>query len=142
MERSKKKELIYPELSYQLNGILFMCHNKLGRYRSEKEYGDFLEKAFKNYNIDFEREKSIPPFFKGEQPRRNIVDFVIDNKILLELKTKLIISKDDYFQMQRYLEAYNYKLGVIANFRQKYLRPKRIVNKNFYHSYDIGVKFA
>jgi len=129
--KNKKKELIYPELSYELNGILFMCHNKLGRYRSEKEYGDFLEEAFKNYNITFEREKSLPPSFKGEQSRRNIIDFVIEDKVILELKAKLVTSKDDYFQMQRYLGAFDKRLGIIANFRQKYLRPKRIVNKNF-----------
>jgi len=38
----KKKELVYPGLPYKFNGILFMCHNRLGRYRSEKECGDFF----------------------------------------------------------------------------------------------------
>lgn len=133
LKKSKKigSEVVYPELSYKLNGILFMCHNNLGRYRTEKEYGDFLEKALKDHSIVFEREKALPPSFEGEQPRRNIVDFLIENKIILDLKAKLIISKDDYFQMQRYLKAFNCRLGIIVNFRQKYLRPKRIINKDF-----------
>ena len=126
-----KKTLIYPELSYKLNGILFMCHNKLERYRSEKEYGDFLEKAFKDHEVSFEREKALPASFEGEKDRRNIVDFFIEDKLVLDIKAKLIISKDDYFQMQRYLKACNCRLGIIANFRQKYLRPKRIVNKSY-----------
>lgn len=57
----------------------------------------------------------------------NIIDFLIDNKIILENKAKRIITKDDYYQLQRYLQALNIKLGMIINFREKYLKPKRIV---------------
>jgi hypothetical protein len=46
------------------------------------------------------------------------------------LKAKPIISKDDYFQMRRYLVSYKKKLGLVINFRQVYLRPKRILNKD------------
>jgi len=57
----------------------------------------------------------------------NIIDFVVENKIVLELKAKLLISKDDYYQLQRYLQAANMKLGLLVNFRSRYLKPKRVV---------------
>jgi hypothetical protein len=51
------KKLIYPDLSYKICGLCFHAHNKLGRYRNEKQYGDLLEKLFKENNFNFEREK-------------------------------------------------------------------------------------
>ena len=58
----------------------------------------------------------------------NIVDFLIDNKILVDFKAKIFLNKEDYYQMQRYLESSNLKLGLLVNFRNNYLKPKRIIN--------------
>jgi hypothetical protein len=46
-----KNKLIYPELSYKLQGFFFKIHNALGRFRSEKTYADTIEKIFKEENI-------------------------------------------------------------------------------------------
>lgn len=124
-----KNNIIYPELSYQVCGLCFYIHNKLGRYRNEKQYADAFENLLKENKIKYVREKPLPPSFKGEKERRNIPDFVIGDKILLDLKTKDFVTKEDYFQMRRYLVSHNKKLGIIINFRQKYLYPKRILNK-------------
>ena len=48
-------KLIYPDLSYLLNGILFKIHNQLGRFRNEKEYGDALENELNKAAIKYER---------------------------------------------------------------------------------------
>ena len=61
-------------------------------------------------------------------PAGNIPDFIIDKKIILEIKAKRIITKDDYYQVKRYLVSSNLQLGIIVNFRQKYLSPKRVLN--------------
>ncbi len=121
-------KLIFPELSYEITGILFKVHNELGRFLNEKQYGDFVERLLKEKNIEYEREKELPESFNGEQKGRNKVDFVIDNKIILELKSKRIIPREDYYQVKRYLETANFKLGLLVNFRDKYLKPKRILN--------------
>ena len=57
----------------------------------------------------------------------NILDFLINNKVILEVKAKRVITKADYYQTQRYLQESKAKLGIIINFRNKYLSPKRIV---------------
>ena len=121
------KDLLYPELSYKICGVLFRIHNKLGRFCREMQYGNLVEIEFKNCNLSFEREKVLPI---TEGDNSNKIDFCVDNKILLELKSKKFITKEDYFQMMRYLKASGIKLGLIVNFRSTYLKPKRVVNLN------------
>ncbi len=113
-------KLIYPELSYLLVGICFDVHNTLGHYAREKQYADLLEQKLKEVRLSHKREFRI-----GQTG--NIVDFLVDNKIVLELKAKQVIAKDDYYQLQRYLQHTGFPLGLLINFRGKYLRPKRVL---------------
>lgn len=123
-------KLIYADLTFLIRGILYKTHNKLGKYCNEKQYGDLIEDFLKKDNIPFEREKIIPQMFDGEMKGRNKIDFLIKNKVALEIKTKRILSKDDYYQLKRYLVALNIKLGILVNFRAMYLNPKRILNSS------------
>ena len=76
------KEVIYPELSYKVTGILFAVHNLLGRSKTEKQYGDAIEKYLNDFLIPYEREKLLPQSFAGEHKGRNKVDFIIERKII------------------------------------------------------------
>lgn len=113
-------ELIYPQLSYLVTGLCFEAHNELGRYCREKQYGDFLERRFKELKIPYKRELAI-------SGTGNTVDFLVENKIILELKNKRMVTREDYYQIQRYLQAAKIKLGLLVNFRDRYLKPLRIV---------------
>jgi len=117
---NKNNKLIYPELSYLITGMCFEVHNKLGRYAREKQYGDLLEEKLKEIKIPYKRESKIVK-------TGNTIDFLIDNKIILELKAKSFILKEDYYQTQRYLQILNIKLALLANFRNRYLKPIRII---------------
>lgn len=112
--------LVYPELSYKITGILFSVHNVLGRFSREKQYGDYLEECFREQKIPYVREHTI-----GNSG--NIVDFIVYDKILIELKAKGMLVPDDYNQVQRYLQSINLQLGLLVNFRNKYLKPLRII---------------
>lgn len=113
-------KIIYPELSYLITGICFDVHNQLNRFSREKQYGNLLEQKFKESNVPYIREYCV-------KNTGNIIDFIVDDKIVLELKAKPIIVKDDYNQIQRYLQILDKKLGMIINFRNRYLKPIRIV---------------
>ena len=122
-------KVIYPDLSYKLTGILFSVHNELGRFCNEKQYADCVEGYFKKLNnVEYEREKILNPAFEEELPGRNKIDFIIENKIILEIKAKRILGREEYYQVKRYLNSTSKKLGIVANFRDRYLRPKRILN--------------
>jgi len=123
------EKIIEKELSYRINGLLFEVHNELGRFCREKQYGDYFEKLLINEKIEYEREKSLPLEVIDNQ-FTNIVDFAINKRLLIDLKAKSIVSKDDYYQMNRYLDASGFQLGLIVNFRNKYLKPIRVIRSN------------
>lgn len=130
------EKIIEKELSYKLGGIFFRAQKKLGRFCREKQYADALENAFLEEGISFRREYPIIL----EHKKSNFVDFFVENKIFTDLKAKAFIEKDDYYQMKRYLEIENVKLGLIVNFRQGYLQPKRVLNSKFsQHSHQFAV---
>lgn len=112
--------MIHGDLTYQINGILFAVHNELGCYAKEKQYCDILERLLKEKRINYTREKHI-----GDSG--NILDFIIEGKLILELKAKRVITKDDYYQTQRYLQETGLDLALLVNFRDKYIKAKRIV---------------
>ena len=122
----EKPDLLHPELSYAITGLLFKVHNSVGRFGREKQYGDMFENLLKKSGFSFEREK---PLSVEDLPNKstNIVDFMINNVLLIDLKAKPVIAKQDYAQMKRYLDASKFDLGLIVNFNQQYLKPVRII---------------
>ena len=76
----------------------------------------------------YKRKRRLEKSFRGERNGRNICDFIIENKIIIEFKAVKFISNEDYFQIKRYLSCPGLKLGILVNFRQKYLTPKRVIN--------------
>lgn len=120
--------VIHKDLSYQLIGILYEAHNEVGRFASEKQVCDIIEMLLQKYHVPYFREYVIQPAHKGETIGRHRVDFLIDNKIILEIKCKRFLNRDDYYQIKRYLTQLNLKLGVLSNFQEERLHPKRILN--------------
>lgn len=127
--------IVYADLSYKITGICFQIHKKLGRFCREKQYADTLEKYFVETGIPHKRELELAKV-SNESPKGNRVDFFIDEKIILDVKAKPFITKEDYNQMQRYLIGANLKLGLIVNFRNSFLKPKRILNSKYVDKED------
>jgi GxxExxY protein len=123
--------LIYPELSYKITGLCFQAQNELGCFAKEKQYADYLEILLVKNKISYLREAKVAFIAKDNKISRNLADFIIEQKIIIECKTKNFITKEDYYQIQRYLSATNIKLGLIINFRNHYLKPKRIINYSY-----------
>ena len=127
-DANKKRELIYPEFSFKLTGIFYEIHNKLGRHLLEKQYADALETALKDLKIPYTREARVSVRYRQQDIPAGNVDFIIDNKVAVDIKAKKFPSKDDYHKILRYLKAKGLRLGLIVNFRDSYLKPKRVLN--------------
>ena len=109
-------------------GILFEVHNKLGTKYQEKHYQKAIQTKLEEIKIPFEREKQLKVEFEGKTLGEFFADFVIDDKIILEVKTVWVITSDDIKQVLRYLDALKLKLGIIANFKHKMLGYRRVLN--------------
>jgi len=120
--------MIYPDLSYLLMGILFEVQNKLGTKYQEKHYQKAVEIKLKALKIPYERETKVKLEFENEKLGDFFVDFVVDNKIVLEIKKVWKITQDDIKQVLRYLKATKLKLGIIANFKHQRLEFRRVLN--------------
>lgn len=116
-------EILYPELSYKITGLCFQVQEELGRFAKEKQFCDRLELKFKENGISYRREAVLVG-------TGNRVDFIADDKILLEIKAKPFIAKEEYYQTQRYLKILNLRLGLLINFQSKFLKPQRVINFN------------
>lgn len=121
-------KLIYPELSYKIMGVLFSIHNDLGPAYTEKQYQKAIELQLKKHNIKYEKEKPIQLSYENSKIGDFFADFIIENKIILEIKTVKFIRPEDIKQVLKYLENLNLKLGLLVNFRKERLQYKRIIN--------------
>jgi len=122
LRKTEEEKILYKDLSYDINRVLFDVRKNLGRYKNEKQYCDAIEELFFERGFVYEREKII------DKESRSKVDFIVENKIILEIKAKSFITSNDYFQVRRYLSDSGLKLGIIANMRQYNVLPKRVIN--------------
>ncbi len=121
-------DLIYPEESYEIIGCCMEVYNNLGRGFSEIVYKDALEYEIKKKSIIYEREKEFTIKYKDIiLPHKFYCDFVLYDKIILEVKYSKIIMDEHIKQTLNYLAVSNFKLGLIVNFGENSFTSKRVV---------------
>ncbi len=120
--------IIYKRESYKLMGILFDIHSNLGRGFSEIVYKDAIEYELEKSLIFFEREKEYSVKYKDILLKHKFyADFIIFDKIILEIKCCNSISDSHIAQAMSYLKVSNNKLAIIVNYNNDSLEYKRIV---------------
>ncbi len=121
-------DLIYKEEAYQIIGKCMEVHNNLGAGFLEIVYKDALEYEFKKAEIPFEREKLYEVRYKNIiLPHRFYADFVVFDKIILEIKAVSAINDEFIAQSINYLKVSGNKLALLVNFGEMRLNYKRIV---------------
>ncbi len=130
MKSLVRKDLIYPELCYQIIGKLFVVWGKLGFGHKEKIYQNAIEQELKDSEINYERELPVRIKYNDNLIGMYYFDFLVENKIVLETKVRNYFAKKDIEQLYSYLKAKNLKLGIIAHFTNSGVKFKRIVNIN------------
>ncbi len=121
-------ELIYRNESYEIIGICMRVHSELGAGFLEIVYKDALEYEFRKANILFEREKKYEVNYRGIiLPHSFYADFVIQQKIILEVKAVKKIVNAHISQSINYLKVSNNKLALLVNFGEPSFFYKRII---------------
>ena len=126
----RKKDLLYPDLSYKIVGALFNVYNNIGSGHREKFYQRAIAIELKSIDIPYIEQLYVAIKFKDKIVGKYYLDFLIDNKIVLEIKKGEIFLRKNIEQIFSYLKAKRLKLGILANFTKSGLKFKRIVNIN------------
>ncbi len=121
-------DLIYKEERYNIIGKCMEVHNNLGAGFLEIVYKDALEFEFQKAGIPYEREKLYEVNYKGViLAHKFYADFVVYDKIILEIKAVTGIVDEFVAQAINYLKVSNNQLALIVNFGESRLSSRRIV---------------
>jgi GxxExxY protein len=120
-------ELLFKELTFSIIGAAMEVHKVLGGGFLEAVYQSALAHEFALQKIAFEQQVRLPVNYKGILIGENVADFVIDGKIILEIKAVSQFNDTHKAQAIHYLAATGYKLAMLLNFGTSSLEYKRIV---------------
>lgn len=123
------EEYIFKDENYTIVGILFEVHKNLGKGFSEIVYKDAIEYEFHQQNIPYQREKEFSVNYKETTLKHKFyADFVVYDKIILEIKTVDCFNNSHYNQCLNYLKVSKNKLAILVNFNLVSLEYKRIIS--------------
>lgn len=120
--------LVYKDESYNIIGLCMEVHNQLGHGFSEIVYKDALEFELVTNKISFEREKQYPVYYKGILLEHKFyADFVVYDKIILEVKCVKSLADEHISQCINYLKVSGNQLALLVNFARGKLEYKRVI---------------
>lgn len=122
------KDFLYENESYRIRGACFKVYNELGGGIKEKIIERALLKELKQTGLAANTQQKIDIFYGGEKIGTYIPDLIVNDKIVVELKSKPFITKEDEKQFWGYLKGSAYCLGFIINFGHQKITIKRFVH--------------
>jgi len=124
---TNKSEIIYKDLSFKIVGLAMQVHNTLGFGFLEKIYENSLMVLLKREGIKAKQQAPITVYFEGENVGEYFADILIEDKIILELKSGEKIVDAHRAQTLNYLKATGLNLAIILNFGKERLEYERLV---------------
>ena len=115
-------------LSKRVIGIAIEVHKELKAGFNEKIYQNALAEELSAKDIKFEKEKPIAAYYKNKNVGEQRIDFIIEDELIIEIKSTDSISGIHIAQILSYLKTLNKRLGLILNFAQPKLGIKRVAN--------------
>ena len=104
-------------------------HTTLGNDFQEVINQRCLEIEMRKQHLNFTRELEMPIYYEGIEVGTRRVDFLVEDKIIVELKALSSIDDTHIAQGLNYLEAYNLEIGLSINFGSMKLEFKRLINE-------------
>ena len=121
-------EIIEKELSFQIMKAAYEVHNFLGPGFLESIYEAAMTKELSSQGLHVENQVRIPVFYKGQPIGEHILDIVVNNKVIIELKAATEIIPIHKQQAISYLKASGLPLAIVINFGAKRVESERLVN--------------
>jgi len=127
MDTNKKIKILYKDLSFKIIGLAMQVHNELGYGFLEKVYENALMVLFRRERIQTKQQAPITVYFYGEVVGEYYADILVEERIILELKSVENIIDAHRAQILNYLKATDLRLGIIINFGKEKLEYERFV---------------
>lgn len=121
-------KVIYPELSYKIVGAAFNVFNDISYGMNEKYYQHAFAKALECGKVPFKKEQMVKLNYDGRSIGTYFLDFVADDKIIVELKVRQRLGYIHIKQVMSYLKVTGYKLAILIYFTRDGIKYRRIVN--------------
>jgi GxxExxY protein len=120
-------KIIYRDLSYQIMSAIFEVHKELGPGYLESVYEKalLLELTSRGMNVDVQKVFDLT--YKEQKIGNHRLDLVVEDKIVLELKTVERFAPHHTAQLLSYLKASGYRLGILVNFSKAKVEYRRVV---------------
>lgn len=126
MKTVKRQDLVYPELSYKIIGILFEVFRQLGWGHREKSYQRAIASELRRAGLKYQEQP--PLIYKEERIGSYSLDFLIENEVILEIEKDKGFARQNIEQVYSYLRGFRLKLGIIAVFTKDGVKYRRILN--------------
>lgn len=124
--KMNKEEFLYLDLTDKIIKSALEVHKTIGPGFHEKIYERALAKQFQQDKLDFENQKRIDIQYLGEKVGYHFLDFLVSNKVIVELKTLSELSNIYLSQMITYLKATSLNVGLVLNFAMPTLEIRRV----------------
>lgn len=132
-------EYKYSDVTERIIGASMKIHRYLGNGFQEVIYQRCLEIEFRALGLKFDREKEQNIFYESICVGTRRVDFLVEDKVLVELKAIIQLEKVHLAQGINYLEAFDLEVGLLINFGATSLEYRRLHNKKLLpHSNQSG----
>lgn len=119
------------ELTYKVIGCAMKVHNTLGNGFQEVIYQRCLAIEFASAGLDFGREVEQTIYYNGIDVGTRRADFIVESKIVVELKALIGLEDVHLAQAKNYVVAYDFAKGLLINFGSKSLEYKLIFNPKY-----------
>ena len=124
---TNETNIVYPDLSYEIMGAIFEVHKKLGPGFLESIYEKALIQELSNRGMKVETQKIIDLTYKNKKIGIHRLDLVVEDKVVLELKTVERFSVHHKAQLTSYLKASGFNLGILINFSKSKVEYNRVL---------------
>ncbi len=121
-------QFLFQDLTKNIIGACFCIYRVLGYGKPEKIYQKALEIELQKRMINFSREKYGRIKYDGQIIGRYYLDFLVEDKIAIELKVRREVYESDWIQLLNYLKSEKLKLGLLIVFTKYGLKIKRVIN--------------
>jgi len=122
------QEYKYSDITRKIIGAAMKVHSTLGNGFQEVIYQRALAIEMAEQGLTFQRELEMQIYYRAQKIGTRRVDFLVEDKVMVELKAVTVLDDVHLAQVINYLEAYALEIGLLINFGAKSLEFRRVIN--------------